>query len=76
MSESQQVIFKHPQTGQVFAGVVSRFGDQIFYFEADAERRVLNTIDCSDVTEWCDAEAAAHAWALQTIRMGNTEKIG
>jgi hypothetical protein len=70
MKEEQQIIFKHPALEEVRLGVI--IGEYIHYLTKEG---VQTSIQHSLICEWCDAEAAFNAFALQNIRAGNFEEF-
>lgn len=65
MKEGQQIIFKHPVSGTVYSGFVTK-GSVIYQGHIGAAHYPIEFIK-----EWADAEAAFNAFALQLIRYGD-----
>lgn len=67
MKEGQQIIFRHPHSKEILCGVV---GDLTVAYAFGKNKGFM---PISHITEWCDAEAAFNALALQEVRRGNFE---
>ena len=74
LREGQQIIFKHPMNGRIYAGVVL-FGYAHYGYNSgsNSEFEYQGKVPVKEIHEWCDAEAAFKAWALQVIRRANFE---
>ena len=64
--QGQQIIFRHPKSGKIWAGVVL-FRMAYYGYDSGSNSEYEYHASCpvEEIQEWCDAEDAFNAWGLQ-----------
>jgi hypothetical protein len=71
MKEGQQIIFKHPVSGQILTGLT--VSNHVIYVFAENRSTGTAWVETNKITEWRDASEAWKALSLQNVRAGNFE---